>query len=111
MTATPAARGAIDALRRSTGPLMFVQSAGCCDGSAPMCFATGELVVGPHDLLLGEVDGCPVYMDERQARLWEKHVLVLDVAPGEPEGFSLSAGEGLHFVARAAPAGRARSAM
>lgn len=83
---------------------MFVQSAGCCEGSAPMCFDTGEFVVGDHDVLLGNVDGCPVYMDERQAQLWERRALVLDVAAGEPEGFSLSAGDGLHFVARAGQA-------
>lgn len=99
VVATPAALGAIDALTRSRGPLVFVQSAGCCEGSAPMCFDTGELVLGAHDVLLGHVAGCPLYIDVRQARLWEGRVLLLDVAPGEPEGFSLAASEGLHFVA------------
>ena len=29
-------------LREKHGPLMFHQSGGCCDGSAPMCFQVGE---------------------------------------------------------------------
>ena len=40
------------------GPLMFHQSGGCCDGSAPMCFAAGEFRVGAQDVLLGEIAGC-----------------------------------------------------
>ncbi|MEU6144564.1 DUF779 domain-containing protein [Streptomyces sp. NPDC047081] len=57
VTATRAARRAITALCASHGgPVMFVQSGGCCDGSDPMCFPGG--------------------------------------------GFSLAAGDGLHFVTR-----------
>ena len=36
---------AADLLRRlheAHGPLMFHQSGGCCDGSAPMCYPAGE---------------------------------------------------------------------
>jgi len=33
--------------------LMFVQSAGCCAGSVPMCFPVGEFVTGELNLLLG----------------------------------------------------------
>jgi uncharacterized protein (DUF779 family) len=40
--ATEAARQAVYRLRAARGPLMFVQSAGCCGGSAPMCFPAEE---------------------------------------------------------------------
>jgi uncharacterized protein len=61
-----AARQAIVRLRASHGPLMFVQSAGCCGGSAPMCFRAGEFITGAGDVLLGEVEGCSFYIDARQ---------------------------------------------
>jgi uncharacterized protein (DUF779 family) len=49
----------------------------------------GELLLGPNDLLLGEVDGCPFHIDAEQYERWNKPVLVLDVAPGSGSGMSL----------------------
>ena len=77
---------------------MFVQSAGCCAGSVPMCFPAGEYIVGDMDLLLGVIDGCPFYMDARIYRSWDNAELILDIAAGDPEGFSLGPGSGQHFV-------------
>jgi uncharacterized protein (DUF779 family) len=107
--ATKAARLAVRRLRAVRGPLMFAQSGGCCGGSAPMCFPRGEYLTGPGDLLLGSVEGCPFYIDRRLYEAWHPGRLVLDVEPGDPEGFSLAAGDGLHFVTRTAgvkPRGR-----
>lgn len=98
--ATEAAREAVRRLRAARGPLMFVQSAGCCAGSVPMCFPAGEYLTGQADLLLGTIEGCPFYIDQRLYQAWHPTQLVLDVEPGMPEGFSLEAGEGLHFVTR-----------
>ncbi|TQJ86046.1 DUF779 domain-containing protein [Streptomyces sp. SLBN-31] len=67
VTATPAARGAIAALCAAQGgPVMFVQSGGCCDGSDPMCFEGGEFALGAGDLLVGEIDGCTFHVDADQ---------------------------------------------
>ena len=96
--ATEAAREAVRRLRAARGPLMFVQSAGCCAGTVPMCFPNGEYLTGAGDLLLGSVAGAPFYIDQRLYQAWHPGQLILDVAPGGPEGFSLPAGEGLHFV-------------
>ena len=98
VTATPAAFAAITALVNERGPVMFFQSGGCCDGSLPMCFDAGELIIGDHDVLLGEVGGCPFYIDHRQHEAWKHTQLILDVGDGEPEGFSLPAGEDRHFI-------------
>ena len=99
ITATLAAQAAIERLRAGRGgPVMFVQSGGCCAGSTPMCFPQGEFVVGEGDVLLGEIDGCPFYIDAKLDAAWRHASFVLDVAPGAPEGFSLPAGEGLHFI-------------
>src|SRR6478672_2598036 len=99
--ATPAAREAIRLLRAARGgPVMFVQSGGCCAGSTPMCFPAGELLIGDIDVLLGEIAGCPFYIDKRLDQAWHHEQFLLDVAPGEPEDFSLPAGDNLHFVSR-----------
>jgi len=100
VVATEAARQAVYRLRAVRGPLMFVLSAGCCGGTAPMCLPAGEYLTGPGDVLLGRIAGCPFYMDARQYRACYPGLLVLDVEPGTPEGVSLAAGEGLHFVTR-----------
>jgi uncharacterized protein len=100
VVATPAALEAIARLEAAVGPVMFFQSGGCCEGSVPICFREGELVLGDHDVLIGEVGGCPFYVDARQAGVYRRSELLLDVAAGEPEGFSLPAAGGQHFVVR-----------
>ena len=77
---------------------MFVQSGGCCAGSLPMCYSDGEFLIGPGDVLLGDIDGAPFYIDADLDKAWGTEVFVLDVAPGSPEGFSYGAGPGMHFV-------------
>ena len=99
IAATDAAREAIATLRAARGgSFMFVQSGGCCGGSVPQCLPDGELIVGDHDVLLGVVDDCPFYIDDRLDEAWGRPSLVLDVAPGHAEGFSLGAGDGTRFV-------------
>jgi len=103
ITATPAARHAIGRLRAArAAPVMFVQSSGCCAGSVPMCFPAGEFLTGPGDVLLGEIDGCPFYIAAGLDRALGHPSLLLDVAPGRPDGFSLGPGPRLRFVTRPA---------
>ena len=78
---------------------MLFQSGGCCDGSSPLCLRDGELLVGPNDVLLGELGGMPVYIDAEQDRRWNHPRFVLDVAPGAASGFSLEGLEDLHLTA------------
>ncbi|GAA3771735.1 hypothetical protein GCM10022403_003770 [Streptomyces coacervatus] len=101
VTATQAARKAIAALCAARGgPVMFVQSGGCCDGSDPMCFPGGEFALGDGDLLVGVVEGCTFHTDAAQYEALGRPCYVLDVEEGTPGGFSLAAGNGLHFVTR-----------
>lgn len=100
VTATPAAVDAVTKLRQRRGPLVFYQSGGCCGGSLPMCFQQGELRIGDNDVLLGHIADCPFYIDARQYEKWKHTQLIVDVAEGEPEGFSLGADDGRHFVTR-----------
>jgi uncharacterized protein len=98
--ATDAALELIERLKRQHGPLMFHQSGGCCDGSAPMCFPAGEFRIGGNDQYLGEIGGCPVYMDLDQFAYWKHTQLMIDVVPGRGHGFTLEAPEGLRFLTR-----------
>lgn len=95
---TPAAAALIRELVGEHGPLMFHQSGGCCDGSAPMCFAAGEFKLGQRDVLLGEIEGCPWYIGGQQFEVWKHTHLTLDVVPGRGAGFSLESPRGVRFV-------------
>ena len=98
--ATDAALALIAKLRAAHGPLMFHQSGGCCDGSAPMCFVQGEFRIGARDVLLGEIDGCPFYIGGQQYERWKHTRLTLDVVPGRGASFSLEIPEGVRFIIR-----------
>ncbi|WP_029012705.1 DUF779 domain-containing protein [Niveispirillum irakense] len=97
---TPAADGLIDRLIEMHGALMFHQSGGCCDGSAPMCYPAGEFKVGAQDVLLGHIKGCPVYIGAAQFDYWQHTQLIIDAVPGRGAGFSLEAPEGMRFLTR-----------
>ncbi|PRY36338.1 DUF779 domain-containing protein [Umezawaea tangerina] len=101
---TPAAADLIRRLREENGPLMFHQSGGCCDGSAPMCYLAGEFRTGASDVHLGDlvVDGEPVpmWMSGKQFEYWRHTHLTVDVVPGRGSGFSLEAPLGVRFLIR-----------
>ncbi|MBL8175028.1 MAG: DUF779 domain-containing protein [Bryobacterales bacterium] len=98
--ATPAALDLIERLRLKYGELMFHQSGGCCDGSSPMCYQRGELLIGDGDILLGEIAGQPFYMSKSQFDYWKHTQLIVDVVPGRGGMFSLEGPEGLRFLIR-----------
>jgi len=97
---TDAAKDLIARLKEQHGALMFHQSGGCCDGSAPMCYPEGEFRIGGNDVRLGEIAGCQVYMDADQFAYWKHTQLIIDVVPGRGSGFSLEAPEGVRFLTR-----------
>jgi len=99
VSATDEARAVIEQLRQKHGELMFHQSGGCCDGSAPMCFAKGDFMVGSRDVCLGEVEGCEFYMAADQFEFYRHSHIVIDVAPGRGSSFSLEIPLGLRFMA------------
>lgn len=100
VVATDAAVELIERLRAEHGALMFHQSGGCCDGSAPMCYPRGEFRVGGSDVLLGEIAGTPFYMSEAQFEYWQHTQLIIDVVPGRGGMFSLEGPLGLRFLTR-----------
>ena len=100
VTATPAALDMLATLRQKHGPLMFFQSGGCCDGSAPMCYAAGEFDISDSDVYLGNLNGTPFYMGIEQFAYWEHTQLIIDVVDGNGGMFSLDNGTGRRFLTR-----------
>lgn len=90
------------------GPLMFHQSGGCCDGSAPMCYPAGDFLTGDSDVLLGlfdlsagvEPQPLEFWMSREQFNYWSHTHLTVDVVPGRGSGFSVEAPEGKRFLIR-----------
>lgn len=102
---TPAAGDLIRTLVARHGPVMFHQSGGCCDGSAPMCYPLGDFITGDADVHLGDlhVDGLdpiPVWISRAQFAAWSHTHLTIDAVPGRGAGFSLESPEGQRFLTR-----------
>ena len=100
VVATDATLALLDELAARHGPLMFHQSGGCCDGSAPMCFAQGDFILGDNDVHLGDIGGVPFYISESQYEYWCHTQLIIDVVPGRGGMFSLEGPTGKRFLTR-----------
>lgn len=122
---TAAAVDLLQLLWERHGPLMFHQSGGCCDGSAPMCYPAGEFLTGDSDVLLGRFDlagsvtgqgaeavdagthqgaearrPLEFWMSREQFAYWSHTHLTIDVVAGRGSGFSVEAPEGKRFLIR-----------
>lgn len=119
---TPAASVLLTTLWAEHGPLIFHQSGGCCDGSAPMCYPAGEFATSAADVLLGELDlgsgrVVPFWMSVEQFRYCGTRTSRSTSSPGagaasrsrRPRAFASSSARGSwrseprHLRARRAP--------
>ncbi|GGC96618.1 acetaldehyde dehydrogenase [Thalassobacillus devorans] len=100
VTATDSALQLIEKLKVKHGPLMFHQSGGCCDGSSPMCYPEGDLIIGSQDVLLGQIGDTPFYINKQQYEYWKHTQLIIDVVDGRGGMFSLEGVEGKRFLSR-----------
>ncbi len=95
---TQEAKDVIDTLRAENGELMFHQSGGCCDGSSPMCFPKGELMINETDIWLGKIHDCDFYMSSDQFEYWKHTQITIDITKGRGSSFSLEIPLGLRFI-------------
>ena len=101
VSATNSALNLLSELQEKYGEkLMFHQSGGCCDGSAPMCFPAGEFPLGDNDVKLGEIGGVPFYMNADQYEKWKHTDLTIDAVKGIGGMFSLDNGTGRRFLTK-----------
>ncbi|TXT37060.1 MAG: hypothetical protein FD135_3849 [Comamonadaceae bacterium] len=108
VVATPAALALVAQLQAQHGPqLMFHQSGGCCDNSAANCLLPGEITIGPGDVYLGDIGGCPFCIGRAQYETWKHTQLIIDVIDGHGGTFSLegSTGKAFHTQSRVFTAG------
>lgn len=97
---TPEAESIVNQLKAEHGELLFHQSGGCCDGSAPMCFSVSDYRVGENDVKLGEIVGCAFYMSREQFEYWKHTQLIIDIVKGRGASFSLEIPLGVRFITR-----------
>ena len=88
----------LNQLKSKHGALIFHQSGGCCDGSAPMVFEDGDMYLDDSDVLLGQLEGVNYYMNQDQFEYWKHTHLTVDVTPGRGSSFSLEIPLGLRFI-------------
>jgi len=97
---TEAAARLVRQLLVQYGPLLFHQSGGCCEGSAPMCFRRDGFRIGARDVMLGTIEGCAFYVSAAQFPYWAHSQLTIDVVSDGGNSFSLEAAEGVRFITR-----------
>lgn len=105
IVATPEAEAWICRLSEMHGSLMFHQSGGCCDGSAPMCYPVGMFLTGPADVKLGDLhvsldDPIEVFISLAQFEYWKYTHITIDAVPGRGAGFSVEGPTGMRFIIR-----------
>ena len=97
---TQKANELIDKLRQKHGTeLLFHQSGGCCDGSAPMCFEVGDFMIGSRDVKVGEIHGCEFFMSPEQFEYMKNTHITIDVVEGRGSSFSIEIPLGVRFIA------------
>ncbi len=88
----------VEELKEKYGELIFHQSGGCCDGSAPMIFEKEDMYLDESDILLGELGGVNFYMNKDQFEYWKHTHLTVDITKGRGASFSLEIPLGLRFL-------------
>ena len=95
---TDRAREIVEKLKKEHGDLIFHQSGGCCDGSAPMIFEKEDMYLDDSDILLGQLAGVNYYMNQDQFEYWKHTYLTIDITEGRGSSFSLEIPLGLRFI-------------
>ena len=101
--ATPEALKVIELLKKEYKEIVFNQSGGCCDGTAPMCYEKKDFHVPSRNVKMGEVGGCEFFIDPEQFEYFRYSQIILDVKEEKSafgNSFSLEIDEGYQFITR-----------
>lgn len=88
----------LNQIKEKHGELIFHQSGGCCDGTAPMVFEKEDMYLDDSDILVGEIEGVNYYMNEDQFEYWKHSHITIDVTVGRGSSFSLEIPLGVRFI-------------
>ena len=100
---TPAAAEVIEQLKKENGELVFNQSGGCCDGTAPMCYAKSVFHVPSRNVKMGEICGCEFFIDKDQFEYFRHSEITIDVKEEKAafgNSFSLEIDLGYQFITK-----------
>ncbi len=100
---TPKAAEVIEKLKELHGELVFNQSGGCCDGTAPMCYEKGDFYVPSRNVKLGEICGCEFFIDKDQFEYFKHSFITIDVKEEKSafgNSFSLEIDLGYQFITK-----------
>lgn len=95
---TEEAAKVLEQLKTKHGALIFHQSGGCCDGSAPMLLEKDDMYLDESDILLGTLNEVNFYMNKDQFDYWKHTHLTVDITEGRGASFSLEIPLGLRFL-------------
>ena len=101
--ATEEALKVIELLKKEYGEILFNQSGGCCDGTAPMCYQKKDFHVPSRNVKMGEVGECEFFIDPEQVEYFRYSQVILDVKEEKAafgNSFSLEIDEGYQFITR-----------
>lgn len=99
IAATAAAKEALIRLRAEHGDIILHLTGGW--SRAPICLRAGDLRIGPRDILLGMVEGVPVYEMQISPEPGPRNYgYLLELVKEVPVGFSLDPGQGMRFSIR-----------
>ncbi len=93
----------IEMLKKEHKELVFNQSGGCCDGTAPMCYAKDDFYVPSRNVKLGEICGCEFFMDKDQFEYFKHSQITIDVKEENAafgNSFSLEIDLGYQFITK-----------
>ena len=100
---TDAAVEIVERLKEENGELVFNQSGGCCDGTAPMCYAKSDFYVPSRNVKLGEICGYEFFIDKDQFEYFRHSQIIIDVKKESSafgNSFSLEIDLGYQFITR-----------
>ena len=98
---TPAAAKIVERLKEENGDLVFNQSGGCCDGTAPMCYAKSDFYIPSRNVKLGELCGVEFFIDKDQFEYFRHSHITVDVKEEKAafgNSFSLEIDLGYQFI-------------
>ena len=98
VSATPSALALIERLTAEHGPISFLQSGGCCEGSGPICMPINEFNPSASDVILGGWKDATFYMGDSHFTFAENMHTILDATPNSSGSFSLDCGTGFAFI-------------
>ncbi len=100
---TQEAKEVIEMLKKEYGELVFNQSGGCCDGTAPMCYKKGDFYVPSRNIKMGEICACEFFIDKDQFEYFKYSQIIVDVRKEDAafgNSFSLEIDHGYQFLTK-----------